>query len=74
MQSTECVFKLFLLLCMNQRGSQNPYIEEQTTQWANEQIQKDKQRSKKHAHKTKDLVTRTLFEQGGEKTYPLYIP
>jgi hypothetical protein len=30
---------------------QNPYIEEeQTTQWPNEKVQKDKQRSTKHTH------------------------
>jgi hypothetical protein len=40
--------------------NQNPYIEEeQTTQWLKAKVQKDKQRSTKHAHKTKDLVTRT---------------
>jgi hypothetical protein len=38
-------------------GNQNPYIEEQTTQWPKEKVQKDKQRSTKHTHKTKDLVT-----------------
>jgi hypothetical protein len=33
-----------------QRGIQNPYIEEeQTTKWAKEKVQKDKQRSTKHA-------------------------
>ena len=43
-----------------QRGNQNPYIEEeQTTQWPNEKVQKDKQRSTKHTHTTKDRVTRT---------------
>jgi hypothetical protein len=37
-----------------------PYIEEkQTTQWPKDKVQKDKQRSTKHAHKTKDRVTRT---------------
>jgi hypothetical protein len=41
-------------------GNQNPYIEEeQTTQWLKEKLQKDKQQSSKHAHKTKDRVTRT---------------
>ena len=40
-------------------GNQNPYIEEeQTTHWPKEKVQKDKQRSKKHTHKTKDRVTR----------------
>ena len=40
-------------------GNQNSYIEEeQTTQWPKEKVQKDKQRSKKHTHQTKDRVTR----------------
>ena len=43
-------------------GNQNPYIEEQTTQPPNEKGQKDKQRSTKHTHKTKDRVTRTPLE------------
>ena len=38
---------------------QNPYIEEQTTQWPKEKVQKDKQRSTKHTYKTEDRVTRT---------------
>ena len=42
-----------------QRGNENPYIEEQTTQWPKEKVQKDKQRSTKHTYKTKDRVTRT---------------
>ena len=29
-------------------------------------VQKDKQRSTKHTHKTKDRVTRTLLKTGGE--------
>jgi hypothetical protein len=33
--------------------------EDQTTQWPNETVQKDKQRSTKYTHKTKDRVTRT---------------
>ena len=50
-----------------QRGNQNPYIEEeQTTQWPKEKVQKDKQRSTKHTHKTKDGVTRTPLKTGGE--------
>ena len=50
-----------------QRGNQNPYIEEeQTTQWPKEKVQKNKQRSTKHTHKTKDRVTRTLLKTGGE--------
>jgi len=43
-----------------QSSNQNPYIEEeQTTQCPKEKVQKDKQRSKKHTHNTKDRVTRT---------------
>ena len=50
-----------------QRGNQNPYIEEeQTTQWPKEKVQKDKQRSTKHTHKTKDRVTWTPPKTGGE--------
>jgi hypothetical protein len=48
-------------------GNQNPYIEqEQTTQcqWQTEKGQKDKQRSTKHTHKTKDRVTRTPLKTG----------
>ena len=48
-------------------GNQNPYIEEeQTTQWPKEKVQKDKQRSTKHTYKTKDRVTRTPLNPGGE--------
>ena len=33
------------------KGNQNPYIEEkQTTQWPEEKLQKDKERSTKHTH------------------------
>jgi hypothetical protein len=46
--------------------NQNPYIEEQTTQWPKEKVQKDKQRSTKHAYKSKDRVTRTPLKTGGE--------
>ena len=50
-----------------QRGNQNPYIEEeQTTQWPKEKGQKDKQRSTKHTHKTKDRVTRSPLKIEGE--------
>jgi hypothetical protein len=49
-----------------QRGNQNPYIEEQITQWPKEKVQKDKQRSTKHTYKTKDRVTRTPQKTGGE--------
>jgi hypothetical protein len=48
-------------------GNQNPLIEEeQTTQCPNEKGKKDKQQSTKHAHKTKDRVTRTPLKTGGE--------
>jgi hypothetical protein len=41
------------------------YIEEgQTTQWPKEKVQKGKQRSTKHTHKTKDRVTRTPLSSG----------
>jgi hypothetical protein len=50
-----------------QRGNQNAYIEEeQKTQWSKEKVQKDKQRSTKHTHKTKDRVTRTPLKTGDE--------
>jgi hypothetical protein len=50
-----------------QRGNYNPYIEEeQTTQWPNEKVQKDKQQSTKHAYKAKDRVTRTPLKTGEE--------
>ena len=50
-----------------QRGNQNPYIEEeQTTQWPKEKVQKEKQRSSKHTHKTKDRVTWTQLKTGCE--------
>ena len=49
-----------------QRGNQIPHIkEEQTTQLPKETVQKDKQRSTKHTHKTKDRVTRTPLKTGG---------
>jgi hypothetical protein len=41
-------------------------MEEQITQWSNEKVQKDKQRSTKHTHKTKDRVTRTPLKTEGE--------
>jgi hypothetical protein len=40
--------------------------EEKTTQWPKEKVQKDKQRSTKHTHKTKDRVTRTPLKTGDE--------
>jgi hypothetical protein len=44
-------------------GNQKPYIkEEQTTQWPEENVQKDKQRSTKHTHKTKDRNLYIMFD------------
>jgi len=48
-----------------QRCNHNPYIEGQTTQWPKEKGQKDKQRSTKYTHKTKDRVTRTPTQNRG---------
>jgi hypothetical protein len=50
-----------------QRSNQNPYIEEeQTTQRPKEKVQKNKQRSTKHTHKTKDREIRTPLNPGSE--------
>ena len=38
--------------------------ESKTTQWPKEKVQKDKQRSTKHTHKTKDLATQTPLKSG----------
>jgi hypothetical protein len=49
------------------KSLKNPYIEEeQTTQWPKEKVEKDKQRSTKHAYKTKDRVTRNPLQTGVE--------
>jgi hypothetical protein len=62
-----CVQILIRKVWRYQRGSQNPYIEEeQTTQRPKEKVLKDKQRSTKHTYKTKDRVTRTSLKTGGE--------
>jgi hypothetical protein len=46
-------------------SNQDSYIEEeQTPQLPREKVQKDKQRSTKHTHKTKDRVTRTPLKTG----------
>ena len=45
-------------------GNQNPYIEEQTTQWPKEIVQKDQHQSTKHTYKTRDRVTRTPLKTG----------
>ena len=60
-------FQVLRRVCRYRRDNQNPYIEkEQTTQWPKEKVQKDKQRSTKHTHKTKDRVTRTPLKTGVE--------
>ena len=43
--------------------------EEQTTQWPKEKGQKDKQRSTKHTHKSKDRVKRIPLKTGSELRY-----
>ena len=48
-----------------QKGNKSPYIEEeQTTQWPKEKGQKDKQRSTKHTHKTKDCINKQASNLG----------
>jgi hypothetical protein len=72
--SLDCPFPLLFWYSLRrvlryQRGNQNPYIEkEKTIKWPKEKVQKDKQRSTKHTHKTKDrvLVIRTPLKTGGE--------
>jgi hypothetical protein len=51
-----------------------PYIEEKTTQWPNEKVQRYKQRSTKHTYKTKDRETRTPLKTGGELWCSGYCP
>ena len=45
-------------------------MEGQTTHRPNEKGQKDKQRSTKRTHKTKDRVTRTLLKTGMKSGAP----
>ena len=40
----------------------NPYIKEQQTQWWKENVQKEKQRSKKHIYKAKGRVARVSLK------------
>ena len=42
-------------------GNQNSYIEDQTTQWPNEKLQKDKQRSTKHTQEPRRTDRLVLF-------------
>ena len=54
-----------------QNQNQNQYIEdEKTKQWPKEKVQRDKQRSTKHRHKTKDRVTRTPLKTRGKLRCP----
>jgi hypothetical protein len=47
-------------------GNPNSLIEEeQTTLWPKEKVQKDKQRSTKYTHTTKDRATRTPLKNRG---------
>jgi hypothetical protein len=46
------------------RGNQNPYIEEQTTQWRIEKVQKEKQRSTKHTYRAKGRITQVPLKTG----------
>ena len=41
-----------------------------TTQWPKEKGQRDKQRSTKHTHNTKDRVTRTPLKSGVNSCVP----
>ena len=51
----------------NQNPYTNPYIKgERTTQWPKGKVQKDRQRSTIHTHKTKDRVTRIPLKSRGE--------
>jgi hypothetical protein len=63
---TQCEQSLLRRIYRYKRGNQNPHIEEeQTRQWPNEKVQKDKQRSTKH--QAKDRVTRNPLTQETEK-------
>jgi hypothetical protein len=44
--------------------------EEQTTQWPKERVQKDKQRSTKHTHNTKDWVQEPHWKPGVNSCAP----
>ena len=60
----------------------NLYIKEQQTQWWKENVQKEKQRSKKHIYKAKGRVTRVSLkswvdsgaEEGSVDPDPLVAP
>ena len=46
------------------KGQSESVYRRTDTKWPNEKVQKDKQRSTKHTHKTKDRVTRTPLKTG----------
>ena len=48
----------------DQRGNQNPYIKEQTTQWRKEKVQKGKHQSTRHTYKAKGPVTEVPLKTG----------
>jgi hypothetical protein len=55
-------------------GNHNPYIEEeQTIQWPKEKVQKNKQRSAKYTHTTKDQVTWTPQKPGVNSGAPVRV-
>ena len=54
-------------------GNENPYIENHTPQWSKEKVQKDKQRSTKDTHETKDRVTRTPLKTGVNSGAELFV-
>ena len=67
-QTSWIIFLVNLRACLkipkSERGNQNPYIKEQTTQWPTEKRQENKRRSTKHTHKIKDRVTRPPLKPG----------
>jgi hypothetical protein len=53
------------------KGQSESYIEEeQTTQWSNEKVQMDNQRSTKHTYKGKNRVIRTPLKTGVDSGAP----
>ena len=48
----------------DQRGNQNPYIKEQTTQWRKEKEQKEKQQSTRLTYKAKGRVPGVPIKTG----------
>jgi len=68
---TRVVENIYKKSLIYQMGNHSPHIEEeQTTQWPKEKIQKEKIRSTKHAHETKDRITRTPLKPGMNSCAP----